>query len=142
MVCSAQVPTWSVDDLLAEINQPTEKLKVINFWATWCGPCIKEMPYFEEASGMYDIDLLFVSLDFADLKETRVEPLLKRKGITSRSVLLGDENYNEWIGKVDENWSGALPTTIFITTTGDKKLIESAFEKEELHKTIQKLLKE
>ena len=140
---SQEVEVWKFSDLQSYIDSSTSKpkLKVINFWATWCAPCIKELPYYEEAQTSYknDVEILLVSLDFADKLNTKVIPLLARKNIQTRAVLLEDGNYNEWIDRVDPSWTGALPATLFISGNGKRVFAEKEFEKEELFTLINEL---
>lgn len=93
---------------------------VINFWATWCIPCVKELPYFEELNNKElngKVKVVLVSLDFT-LKQ--VETFSKKKSLQSEIVLLSDSKTNSWINKVDPSWSGAIPITLFIK--GDKRM--------------------
>ena len=138
-----EVEVWKYSDLHSYIEEDDNPatLKVINFWATWCAPCIKELPYYEEARTSYqnDVEILLVSLDFVDKLNSKVIPLLERKNIKTKAVLLDEGNYNEWIEKVDIRWTGALPATIFITDKGEKVFFEQEFKREELFALINDL---
>lgn len=120
----------------------SNKLRVYNFWATWCRPCIIEMPYFEEMANANkeNVEMIFVSLDYADEVETKVEPFLKKKNIKSPVFLVDNIDYNSWIDKVDPRWSGALPATVFVTPQGKKYFYEKEFKKEELKELVNKLI--
>lgn len=88
---------------------------VVNFWATWCAPCVKELPYFETLNAeSKKVKVVLVSLDFKDQIQTKLIPFLKRKNTQSQVVVLTDKNYNNWLSKVDENWSGSIPATLII----------------------------
>jgi thiol-disulfide isomerase/thioredoxin len=128
-----------IEKILKEDNP---KLRIYNFWATWCRSCIIEMPYFEEiAKSKRDkVEMNFISLDYADQVESTVKPFLKRKAITSRVYLIDNLDYNSWIDKVDPRWSGALPATVFITPSGKKIFYEKEFKKEELENIVESLL--
>lgn len=141
MAAPAQQYTAEVikfDRLEALIKEKDDKVKVINFWATWCGPCIKELPYFEAARSTYgnDIAVHLISLDFADQLE-KVHKFMERKDIRSNVYLLDEIDYNSWIDKVDESWSGAIPATLIIDgRTGKRKFLESELTEDELNSLI------
>ena len=104
-------------ELEKELVQENDTLYVINFWATWCAPCIKELPCFEqfhtESKGK-KIKVILVSLDFKKQIETHLIPFLNKKKYTAEVVLLNDKKYNDWLDKVDSDWSGAIPATWLI----------------------------
>jgi len=131
------------DDLEQKIlESKQDRISIYNFWATWCKPCIIEMPYFENMAIKYKskIDLIFISLDFADLAESRVIPFLKNKKINSRTLLLDDTNYYTWIDKIDPTWSGAIPATLIVDFNGNKHFYEKQFEEKELESILTKFM--
>lgn len=92
-----------------------DTIYVMNFWATWCAPCIKEIQYFEQLSQKYrdkNLKVLMVSLDFPDQLQTSLIPFIKKKNMINEVVLLDDPNSNHWIPLVDEKWTGAIPATL------------------------------
>ena len=102
---------------------------VINFWATWCRPCVKELPYFEQLAKENTgkpFKLVLVSLDFDDKVEA-VKSLLAKKGIASEAVMLADPHADEWIEQVDSAWSGAIPATVIIKD-GKRHFFEKSYE--------------
>ncbi len=122
---------------LIDLDQDTTY--VINFWATWCSPCIKELPYFEELNNKYSSKAfrqVLVSLDDPEKIESALTPFLKNKNIQSQVVVLADSKAHKWIDKIDPSWSGAIPITIILR--GDKKLFyEREFHNfEELQKEV------
>ena len=106
----------SFDDfapLLAQTQNDTTY--VINFWATWCAPCVKELPYFEKLhQGMatQKIKVILVSLDFRKDLETKLKPFLAQKQFSASVAALVDSRQAQWIDKVDPSWSGAVPATL------------------------------
>lgn len=97
------------------LNKQSDTTYVINFWATWCAPCVKEMPDFQKVVEKYKnekLKLLFVSLDMPNLLESRLIPFIEKYGIASQVVLLDDPNSNAWIDKVDSSWTGSIPATL------------------------------
>ena len=114
---SAQIKVYEkFDDFNLDILKPNnnDTTYVINFWATWCIPCVKELPYFEELSSKYKnekVKIILVSLDFT---KEQVNSFVVKKKIKNSIVLLADSKTNTWIDKVDSSWSGAIPITLFI----------------------------
>lgn len=118
------------DELEKALVKENDTLYVINFWATWCAPCVKELPYFEaynkETKGQ-KVKVILVSLDFKKQIETHFKPFLKKKKLASEVVLLNDKDYNIWLSRVDNDWSGAIPATWLIK--GNRRLFaERDFE--------------
>ena len=131
------------DGLEAIISAKNSGVQVINFWATWCGPCVKELPYFEEvnASMKDQINVNLVSLDFVDDVEKKVTPFVQKKGLKSKVYLLDEIDYNSWIDKVDPSWSGAIPATLIVDShTGKRKFIEKELKPGELESMLKEFI--
>ena len=152
MILLASISSYSQDfriikfvDLEQKIFESKQnRISVYNFWATWCKPCIVEMPFFENMAVKYksEIDLTFISLDFADLAETHVIPFLRKREINSKTLLLDDTKYYTWIDKIDPTWSGAIPATLIVDTNGNKHFYEGQFEQKELDSILTKFMKQ
>ncbi|HLV13695.1 MAG TPA: TlpA disulfide reductase family protein [Xanthomarina sp.] len=125
------------------LTTTTEKTYVVNFWATWCAPCIKELPYFEDLNKNYsdkNVEVILVSLDFPHVYETKLKPFITANNIKSKVVVLNDMDSNSWIPKVDESWSGAIPATL-IFNNQTRKFFEKPFTYKELEYEINQFLK-
>ncbi|MFG6687106.1 TlpA family protein disulfide reductase [Mariniflexile sp. HNIBRBA6329] len=125
------------------LNQKDDKIHVINFWATWCAPCVKELPYFEKLNTEYsnkNVEVLLVSLDFPHLYDTKLKPFIEEKKLKSKVIALDDVDMNTWIPKVDETWSGSLPATI-VYKNNKRKFFEKSFTYEELQNELNQFLK-
>ena len=134
LLLSAQtVPSLNYTELKPLLNQEGDKIYVVNFWATWCAPCIKELPYFEVLNQREDVEVLLVSLDFPKHKESRLLPFIKKNKLQSKVVLLDDADENYWINDIHPNWSGAIPATL-IYTKKQRGFYEQSFTASKLDK--------
>lgn len=121
------------------IQKPSDKIQVINFWATWCAPCIKEMPLFEALTGQRkDVQVNLISMDLdLDPNPEKVHRFIARKKLQSKVYILDEPNPNSWIDKIEKDWSGAIPATLVInTTTGARKFVERELKEGELDEMI------
>lgn len=115
-------------DFEKNVIKNDENLYVINFWATWCAPCIKELPYFEQLHQQNkNVKVILVSLDSRKDLEKKLIPFIQKKKLTAEVILLSDKDYNSWLDKIDKSWSGSIPATLIIK--GNQKLFaERDFE--------------
>lgn len=98
------------------LEKDNDTAYILNFWATWCAPCIKELPHFEKLAENYrneKMKLILVSLDFRRNIESRLIPFIEKNQLKSEVIVLSDPASNVWIDKVEPTWSGAIPATIF-----------------------------
>lgn len=137
------VPSLDYEGLKPMLNKSDNKVYVVNFWATWCAPCVKELPYFEQINQDYkdkNVEVLLVSLDFQNQKEKKLIPYIKKKNLQSKVVLLDDSNEQVWIDKISKDWTGAIPATL-IYNKDQRKFFEKSFTLEELENELQAFLK-
>ncbi len=124
------------------LNKKDDTVYVINFWATWCAPCVKELPSFEKLNTKYankNVKVILVSLDFPHLYDTKLKPFIKEKKLKSKVIALDDADMNTWIPQVDASWSGSIPATI-IYKNDSKKFFEQSFTFEELETELKLFL--
>ena len=125
------------------LHQQDEKVYVINFWATWCRPCVKEMPAFNKLYDKYNhknVEIILVSLDFGENLPQRISRFKNTHQIKSNIVILDDPDSNAWIEKVDKTWSGAIPATL-IYNKKKRAFYEQSFEFDELEEKLQEFIK-
>lgn len=130
------------DSFAPRLSQEDDSIYVINFWATWCAPCVREIPAFEQLHANYSdkkVKVLLVSLDFPNHLESRVIPFLEQHQVQSEVILLDDPNSNRWIPLVSEQWSGAIPATV-IYSNSFRGFYEREFKYEELEEIIESIL--
>jgi len=148
----ADVETISVEDIKLEIydfnglekflNQNDEKVHVVNFWATWCAPCVKELPHFEALQENYKskgVEVLLVSLDFPNQYEKKLKPFIVKYNLKSRILVLDDVDMNTWIPKINKDWDGAIPVTI-IYNKDKRQFYNQTFTYNELEKELKQFL--
>ena len=136
------VKSYTYKELKPLLEKKDNKIYVVNFWATWCGPCVKELPYFEKINKEYadkNVEVLLVSLDFPKQMEKKLIPFIEQKNIQSKVVLLNDINEDVWIKDIDKNWSGAIPVTI-IYNKDIRKFYEQSFDYKALETELQTFL--
>ena len=102
------------------LHKSNDTTYIVNFWATWCIPCRKELPDFEKIGQDYSdkkVKILLVSLDFPGEIQKSLLPFLQKSNIKSEVVLLDDTNSNYWISRVDPDWNGNIPATLIYNKT-------------------------
>lgn len=108
-------PVYENFDAIAPLfEQQDDRTYVINFWATWCQPCVEEMPYFEQLAREMDdeIQLVMVSLDFQRDISTKLKRFVEERQLDLPVVALADADYDSWIDRVNPEWGGAIPVTV------------------------------
>lgn len=132
------VNAYEYDGLEYFLTKNNDTTYVVNFWATWCVPCVEELPYFEKLNEEYKdekVKVLLVSLDMHKMIESRLLPFIKERKLKSDIVVLRDPDADSWIRKIDTAWSGAIPATVIYK--GDKRnFYEKSFTYEELVKEL------
>ncbi|MEP6594540.1 MAG: redoxin family protein [Ginsengibacter sp.] len=106
-----------IKDLL---KNSSDKLRLINVWATWCGPCVTEFPDFITINRMYrGRDFEFISISADDpANKSKVIKFLKQKQASSKNYLFSIDDKYKLIEAVDPKWQGALPYTILVEPGG------------------------
>ena len=109
------IPILDYDELkpLLEIDNDTTYL--VNFWATWCLPCVNELPYFIQLDSMFQsapFKMVLVSLDFKKDYLRKLQPFVREKGIADQVLILEDNRSNYWIEDIHKSWGGSIPATL------------------------------
>jgi thiol-disulfide isomerase/thioredoxin len=129
---------WAALDTL--LNLPGDTTYIINFWATWCRPCVAELPHFEQIRQDYarqKVRVVLVSMDFARDIEDRVIPFVEKMKLKNPVWLLNEPDANSWIERVDSSWSGALPATLILNPSRPRRVFfEKALDYETLAREL------
>lgn len=131
-----KVEVVKFDDLQSKMFNTEASLTVFNFWATWCGPCIKELPHFDALESQNeDIKVYLVSLDFPNQLE-KVNNFVNKRSFNSEVLFLDEKDPDDYMPKVSDEWTGAIPATLFVTDLGKTYFHEKAFTEEELKEVV------
>jgi thiol-disulfide isomerase/thioredoxin len=140
---SQEIKSIRITDLEKTIKESKTPL-VVNFWATFCIPCVEEIPYFQEEVKKHEkegVQLLLVSLDMKSYYPEKIKTFVRKKKFTAPMVWLNETNADYFCPKVDSSWSGSLPATLFINNkTGYRKFFEEELSRETLQKEIMAIL--
>ncbi|MFT6065698.1 MAG: thiol-disulfide isomerase/thioredoxin [Polaribacter sp.] len=137
------VKMYTYEELKPLLERKDDKTYIVNFWATWCAPCVKELPYFEKINKEYaihNVEVILVSLDFPKQIDKKLIPFINKNKLQAKVVLLNDINEDVWIQAIDKSWSGAIPATL-IYNKNDRKFYEQSFDYETLENELQTFLK-
>lgn len=131
-----KVRLLTVSQLEKRIENGKDTVYFVNFWATWCAPCIKELPYFERLANTLKqkpFKVLLISLDFKSKLTTAVQPFVERLKLQNEVFLINEKSQQSYIDRLDKNWSGAIPATLIINRQNQsRQLIEKELTYDEL----------
>jgi thiol-disulfide isomerase/thioredoxin len=141
---SQNIKNIDTEGLQKILNNQSDKLFVINFWASWCPPCVKELPGFfevQKALKPENVEFIFVSLDFPSQRETALKQFLEKSGYRGDVYLVTETDADKWIEKVDPKWQGNIPTTLFLNNKKKiRKFHEGELTETELYSIIKSLV--
>ncbi|MFZ9388649.1 MAG: hypothetical protein ACO25B_12285 [Chitinophagaceae bacterium] len=139
---------------IAELEQFIRDAKtplVINMWATWCKPCVEEIPYFIRETELHNgkqsadtgtIQLILVSLDFKDAFPDDITSFIKKRNIRAVLFWLDETNADYFCPRIDPAWSGAIPATLFLNPrTGYRRFFERQLTEKEFSESIRELVR-
>jgi thiol-disulfide isomerase/thioredoxin len=142
---SQVIAKWKIEDVVRSFSAKNDTVYVVNFWATFCKPCIEEIPHFIRLVEKYKtqkVKLLLVSLDLPGYYPVRIAAFAKKNNFNTNHVWLNETNADHFCPMIDPKWSGAIPATIIVNNkTGYKKFTEDQMSAEEFEKTLKEALK-
>ena len=137
------IPSWKITKLQKYIDN-TDSILVVNFWATFCKPCIKELPYIQSISEKLKdkgVRILLVSLDLPEAYPVAINNFAKINRYKAPIVWLNETDADYFCPKIDQAWSGTIPTTLFINRKkGYRKLIQDQMDRERFEKELKEAL--
>lgn len=134
----------SVDELKTFIDT-SKKALVINFWATWCKPCVEELPYLvaqTKAFANKNVELVLVSLDFEENYPNDIKTFLRKRNYEATNFWLNETDASEFCPKIDKKWEGTIPVTLMIDNSKNfRKFFGYALSPKELENALKQLVK-
>jgi thiol-disulfide isomerase/thioredoxin len=115
-------PISTIEEMQQIKDTNKDKVMLINFWATWCKPCVKEFPELVKLYNNYKdkgFELIFISVDVPEDIESKVIPFLKKQGVDFVSYYNKFDKPEELINYIDKNWEGAIPSTYIYDKEGN-----------------------
>lgn len=138
------IPTWKITDVVKYYSQKTDSIYVINFWATFCKPCLEELPYLQSITKKYadkKVKLLLVSLDLASFYPDKIQSFAKKQNIHTEIVWLNETDADYFCNMIDKKWSGSIPATVIVNAgTGYKQFYELQFTEHEFEAALKNAL--
>ncbi len=137
-----EIKKWKLKELKSAIDT-TDSPTIFNFWATFCKPCLEEMPYFQDLVKKYEsagVKLVLVSLDLPKAYP-KIKAFAAKHKIYAPIVFLDETNADLFCPAVDEQWSGTIPASLFINNKiGYRRFFEDQLKKSQLDKEIQSMI--
>lgn len=134
----------SMKDLMDSVKSANHPI-VLNVWATWCAPCVEELPYLNEGVAGFKeegVELWLLSLDFARMVDDRLPKFIEKNGYTARYFWLTDFSADEFCPLLDPKWDGNIPVTYFYNPLNQySKFLNRALTKAQVPLEIQAMLK-
>ena len=131
----------ALNDLIAT----SDSILIINFWATFCKPCVEEIPDLIKLAKKYKKEkasLYLVSLDLEDYYPEKIKKFVAKKKYTAKIAWLDESNADYFCPLIDTSWSGAIPATLFINNkTGYKKFYEKQLSATEIEVALKAALR-
>ena len=139
---SSQVQRIKLPKLQQIMYNASSTLTIVNFWATWCKPCVKEIPYFQALDEAYSDDQVQILLISLDPIETlsKVSLFVKEQNLSTRTFLLDEKDQHSLIDSIHKSWDGALPYTLFIKESKIVSTEEGVLTQENLFKKAYQFL--
>jgi thiol-disulfide isomerase/thioredoxin len=135
------IPALKMADVAQRINQPNDTTYIINFWATFCKPCVEEMPGLLKVAEKYKtqkVKLLLVSLDLSSYYPKRIAAFVTKNKWKASIAWLNETNADYFCPMIDSSWSGAIPATVVVNAKREyKKFWEGEVSEVELTEAIE-----
>jgi thiol-disulfide isomerase/thioredoxin len=138
------IQKWKIEDVVNSFSQKTDSVYVVNFWATFCRPCLDEMPNLIAITDKYKaqkVSLLFVSLDLPSYYPDKIAAFAVKNNVHNKMVWLDEDDAGHFGPPIDKSWIGDMPATIFVNAkTGYKAFLQEELTPEKFEAELQKAI--
>lgn len=139
-----QIPAYKAEQLMKRLASNEDTLYITVLWATWCGPCVKELPEFDKLADKYKghpVKVLLVSMDFKKDYQSKLPKFINKRKLAHEVVWLNESNANEYMPKISDEWQGTIPATLLYYKKNNWiKFHEGMIKSEQLSVLIDKQL--
>jgi len=139
------IPYIKSDQITAWKNSNSDTVYVLNFWATWCAPCVAEIPDFVKLGQEYadkGVRVVLISTDFRRDVTKRLKPFVERKKLAGLVAFIDETTPNNWIDLVSPEWTGSIPATLIVSKgRGFEQFFEKQLHYAELEEAVKAALK-
>lgn len=132
------INSWKAQDI-GKRAASGDTTYVFNFWATWCVPCVEELPEFDLLAERYKnqpVKFIMVSLDFKESYPGKLAMFVQRKRMQQEVAWLNETNPNLYIPKIEDSWQGSIPATLIIRPGRMRRFVEGQITAAQLTKII------
>lgn len=139
-----KIPKWKITDVENMMNSKESGILVLNFWATFCKPCVAEIPFFISITNKYKgegVKLFLVSVDLPSAYPAKIARFTREKKFNTNISWLAETNADYFCPKIDASWSGSIPATLILNTrTGYRKFFEGEIKAELFEAELKKAI--
>ena len=139
-----QIVKWKITDV-EKLIEESDSILIINFWATFCKPCVEEIPDLIKFTKKYKrekVSLHLISLDLADYYPTKIKKFVTAKKYAANIAWLDESNADYFCSIMSPEWSGSIPATLFVNKkNGYRKFYEKKLSAAEIENAIKLSLK-
>ena len=140
---SQQLKKVKISDVEAYIKNSKHPV-MVSFWATWCAPCVEEIPWLQEAAEKHQkdsVELILVSLVFASYYPKKITDFIKEKNFKATFLWLDETDADYFCPRIDPKWDGTIPVTLLVNNkTGYRKFVNRQLTDRQVGPEVKQLI--